>query len=954
MSLKALKGLVLALTVAGLAAPALADAPASVAVVAKARPDPNLIVPDPAIRRGVLPNGLRYMIMRNNGPKGMISIRLGIGAGSYEERDEERGLAHFVEHMAFEGSRNFPDGKIDQVFAPRGVAFGRDQNAFTTMRSTTFYLDLLQPDPALIDMSFRWMRDVADGITFSPEAVEREKGIVLAEKEARSDAGDDAQEKVSRFEAGSLRSVDRAPIGTPESIRTATAERLRGFYDHWYRPDNAVMVVVGDAPIEEMERRVKAGFSSWVARAPAPVRAPTTPLDLKRGLDSLVVADPHFPTVLSVCRLRAADPILPDDVAKLRRQAMTRIWRNVLDARLDRLTTGGRPPFLSASFVMPSDAPDMSGVCLATMAINDDWQVALQAAQAEMRRFAAEGPTDAEMENAIESLRAGYRGEASRTNTRQTNELATQLMTDGLYGVATPTPREALRAFDVAVEGLTPEDVRAGFTRDWSGAGPFLALMAPAPQDKSLLLAAWNRGEKAAPLGKYLDATAVRWAYPMAAQPGKVAKREVVAEGDFVRLTWRNGVVLNFKRVSSVKNEVQARVRFGAGRREIPNDRFFTAVMAAQLFQYGGLGKHDYGQVEGLFQNGGWGATLAIRDDAFVMSGQTTAGSLDDELQVLAAYLTDPGFSPKVDALLPTAIEAVYRSYRTVPAAMLGYALVDAVAPGSPAAMPPREVLASMRSTDFAALLRPAVTKSPIEVTIAGDIEEQKVVDLVSRTLGAMPPRGPRDAARKDAWFLRFPDHPYEPIQTTPEGAPDKPIVGAIWPLYVATPDRRREEMAVYIVAKVMNDRLLHRVRQQLGKTYAPSVDTMAPDKADQGYMLAAVEAYPADIDEVAVEIRKAADQMAGGDITAEDLEQARKPLLSSVAAAREAADWWADALDGSARDGDHLAFQLHSPELLASITLDEVRKAAADWLVKPPIVVIARPAGARQTRASR
>lgn len=946
MSLRAYRGLVLALAAVCLAAPAIAaDAPAP----AKPRFDSNAIAPDPAIRRGVLPNGLHYFIMQNAGPKGMISIRLAIKSGSYEEHDDERGLAHFVEHMTFEGSRAFPDGKIDQVFAPRGVAFGRDQNAFTTMQATTFHLDLLKPDPALLDLSFRWIRDVADGIAFGPDAVEREKGIVLAEKEARSDANDEAQDKITRFAAGPLRSTDRDPIGTPDSIRAATPEKLRAFYERWYRPDNAVLVVVGDAPVEELEQRVKTGFSSWTAHGPSSPRAPIIPVDVKRGADSLVVTDPHFPTALSVCRLQPPDPVLPDDAAKLRRQTQTVLWRRILGTRLDRLQTNGRPPYLNAAIVNPNEAPDMSGACLLVVALKDDWQVGLKAAQAEMRRFAIEGPTDSEFENAVEAIRAAYRGDANRTSTRQTNELATQIMNDAAVGATTPAPREAFRVFDVAVEGMTPDDVRAGFARDWSGAGPFLSLMAPAAQDKTMVLAAWNRGEKAAALDKYVDAQATRWSYPAASTPGKVAKREVIADGDFVRVTWKNGVVLNFKRVGSVKSDVQVRVRFGDGRREIPNNSYFTATMAAQLFQYGGLGRLDYGQIDGLFQNGGWGAKLAIRDDAFVMSGLTTAGSLNGELQVLTAYLTDPGFDAKIDALLPTALDAGYRSYRTMPAAVLGFALNDAVAPGSPASMPARETLAGLRSSDFQTLLKPAVTQSPIEITIAGDVDEKVATDLVSSTLGALPMRKPRNAARSDTWFLHFPDHPFDTIQATHEGAPDKAIIGAVWPLYVATPERRREEMAIYMMSRVMNDRLLHRVRQELGKTYAPSVDTVTPDKADQGYLMAAVESYPADVDLVAAEIRKVAAQLASGDITADELEAARRPLLSAVAVSRESANWWADALDGSARGGEHLKFSLHSPEMLSSLTLEEVRKAAADWLAKPPIVVIARPTAASQ-----
>lgn len=949
MSSRVLRGLLLALAAYSLAGPVESAEPAPAATpVAKPHRDPNLITPDAAVRRGVLANGLRYAVMHNATPKGVVSIRLGIDAGSFEEHDDELGVAHFVEHMAFEGSRNFPNGRIQQIFASKGVGEGRDQNAFTTTYATTYHLDLPDADAAGLDLGFRWMRDVANGVSFPPDAIEREKGIVLAEKEARSDANEQAQQAVIHFQARGLRSTLRQPIGTADSIRSMTAARLRSFYDRWYRPDNAVLVVVGDQPAEALEQRVRESFSGWSARGPAPVRAPVEAIDPRRAPAAFALTDPHFQTVISACRLRVPDPRHPDNVTRRRRRVESELWRAILDARLARAKNIAHPPYLSASFSANDEGRDAVGVCLLVAAIKDAWQGGMQAAQAELRRFAAEGPTDVEFEDAVETIRSKFRGRASRTATRQSGEMATRLVGDMLDGDVTANPNENFRVFDVAVEGLTPEDIRKAFARDWSGAGPLLALLSPDHQDKDVVLAAWRKGDIASALDKYVDTRAASWSYPAATRAGQVVKRQLIAEGDFVRLTYRNGVLLNFKHVDFVKGDAQVRVRFGFGRREIARDKYFTALMGAQLFEVGGLGRNDYREVDSFFRNGGWGAKLALYDDAFSLSGVTTASSLGEELQVLAAYLTDPGFNPKIDALLPTAMDALYRTYRTRPMMVLSQAFGDAIAPGSPISMPSREALGRMRSADFAALLKPAVTTDPIEVTIVGDLDEKTVTSLFASTLGALPSRTPRGSARTDTWFLRFPDHPIAPIRVTHEGSPDKAMVGVVWPLYVATPERRREEVALALLSRVMTNELLHRVRQELGKSYAPQAMTSMPDKADQGYLTASIEAYPADIDQVSTEIRAAAERLARGEITAEALEEARKPLLAGVLASRSVASWWASLLDGSARDPQRVKDELRLPSLFADVTLQEVRKAAADWLSKAPIVVVATPAPAR------
>jgi len=173
--------LALAALVLGLAAAIAAADP----VIEQPPTDPNQIRWDPAIRHGVLPNGLRYAVVRNTTPAGGVSIRLGIAAGSLEDPDDQLGAAHFLEHMAFGGSRAQLRADIEKTFADAGVAFGRDRNAQTSALDTTFMIDLPHGDPAALDLGFRWLRQVADGAQLTPESVDRERGVILAERETR-------------------------------------------------------------------------------------------------------------------------------------------------------------------------------------------------------------------------------------------------------------------------------------------------------------------------------------------------------------------------------------------------------------------------------------------------------------------------------------------------------------------------------------------------------------------------------------------------------------------------------------------------------------------------------------------------------------------------------------------------------------------------------------------------
>lgn len=935
-----------ALALAALLSPQLAaagDAPAAAA--AASRPDPNQIRPDPAVRRGVLANGLRYAVMSNPRPTGGLSLRLGMDVGSFDEREDERGAAHFVEHMVFNGSRNFPEGDVDKIFQPLGVAFGQDQNAATGLFATVYGLDLHTTAAQPVDTAFRWLRDVADGALFSPDAVNRERGVILAERESDLTPVEATREALMQFYGKGLRSTDRDPIGTLDTLRKLDAPALRAFYKRWYRPQNATVVVVGDLPVEVLEKKVAEAFSSWTAEGPAPQRAPRGAPKGDRGLEVLTRTEPNAPTLVDACRLRPADPLLPDDVAGLRRRTAGEIWRRALQARLARAAQDPQSGLLSVDVDLTDESREAARTCVSAVAVGDRWRDALATMTAELRRFAAYGPTDRELETVVEQIRSLYRGAVGAAETRDTVGLAQMLVESGLTGAVIPSPREAFRAYDQAVEDLTPADVKAAFARDWSGDGPLVTVVSPSALQPTALAEAWAQDQAAPVLAQYKDPEVVKWAYASFGKPGAVARREVEAVGGFVRYTFGNGVVLNFKHTGLERGEVLVDVRFGRGQADIANRDTFLAQMAASAFKLGGLGKHSVEELYGQFPAGAWDAELSIDHDAFRLRGGTNAVTLDRQIAILAAYMSDPGFRPSIDSRLAASMQATYRSYATSPEMVVSMALNKALDPAS-GGLPTEAEAARMRAKDFERVLKPIILNSPLEVNVVGDADEAAVVEMVAKTFGALPRRNgePQGPVRQ---FIRVPQGSAQVIRATHEGSAEKAVASLVWPLYVATPERRREEMAINLMAEVFNNSLRRRIREDLGKSYAPQAGTVMPDKADQGLLTAVIETYPADVDDVVAETRRLAKSLAAGQITQADLEEARQPMLTRMSGEEGSNQFWLDVISGSSVDPQRAPDIVGLDRLIASIRLDEVQKAAADWLSKDPIVVVATPKSA-------
>jgi zinc protease len=280
------------------------------------------------------------------------------------------------------------------------------------------------------------------------------------------------------FVDGDLRSNARFPLGTPESLSGLTPARLKAFYDRWYRPENAAVVVVGDLPLDVLEQKVRATFGDWASRGPAGVRAPRTPPGGTRGAQALVLTDARLPAVAGLCRIAAPDPDASAD-ERLHRLLLRGLWEAILQQRINVVKTRGDAPFVEAT-ISDELRPDSLKTCVGIIPAPGQEVRAISMIEAEIRRFAAEGPTAEETDAGLEQVRASLRG-AIGGGEHVSGDRATEVLERVMDRLARLTPREGLRAFDILMEDTGPAAVRAAFARDWSGWGPLAPLSSPKP-----------------------------------------------------------------------------------------------------------------------------------------------------------------------------------------------------------------------------------------------------------------------------------------------------------------------------------------------------------------------------------------------------------------------------------------------------------------------------------------
>ena len=927
--------------------PALAKSPARATTAAKLSPDDPaypLTRPNPEAEIGHLPNGLTYGVMRRAGTR-KVTVILRIGAGSEDEAENERGVAHFLEHMSFNGSKHFPPGTVMKDFADIGVSIGRDQNAETTFDSTTFSLDVSEITPDRLDLAFSWLRDVADGSNIPQDQVDRERGVIMSEYVGSRSALGDLAEQTLKFMTPDLLGPKRAPIGLKEVIQSVNADTIRSFYHRWYRPETSIVVAVGDLPREELKARIIAAFGDWMNDTPAPAKPDLGHVDLKRPLAVMVTAQDKAPPTLQVCRTEDKDRTLQEGVVSRTRDFATALWQSTLDKRLSVLANSASPPFISAEVARDEMYDTAEATCVSATLRDQDWHTAMAAIAGEMRRLSLYGLTDEEYQAGVKALNAQVETEVGQAPTMTGSQLAQSIVSNLTENGTFSTAEEDQRIGRLALKVLTREKVDAEFARVWAHASqPEIVLIEPTAEPQAAVLAAWRHDEvgpaPAAPAAHVGQA----WAYSSFGPPGQVTSTEGLPDIDATRIQFANGVRMNFKASQNAQDRVEIRIRFGAGQQELDPKDLPAARLGASLLREGGLGKNDFEDTVRLCEAHDCEFQLSVQRDAFEISGATRPSDLDIELQLIAAYLSDPGFRPAVDARIPTAVRTLYQVTRAEPDFAAALARDKALPPPRVPLLPDASELQGVRSADFARILGPVLKNDALEVTVIGDVDEQTAVAAVGKTLGALPARQWRDTTRADAPHVRYPPPEAAPVLTTHDGSPEKATVLATWPLFVWTPQLVREQRTLDLLASIVQNQAIDDIRQRLGKAYSPAVNVDLDRGGDQGALSVAIDTAPDATDVVAGELRKIAQQLAGGDITQAMLERARRPLLDEGATREISNPWWIAMLDGSWEHPDQIDSAKTWESDYETISLDEVKAAAKKWLAPDPLMVIAAP----------
>ncbi len=886
---------------------------------------------DPAFKFGRLPNGMRYVIRANTTPKGTALVRLHIAAGSLDESESELGYAHFVEHMAFNGSTSVPEGEMVKLLERKGLAFGADTNASTGLEQTVYSLDLPEASPDLIDTALLLMRETASELTISPEAVARERGVVLAEMRDRNSFAWRNFLDAIAFTYPQARYITRMPIGTAETLNAATAEKLRAFWRREYVPGQTTLIVVGDIDPAAIEAAITAKFGDW---QPGPVEAqpPSGPIDPAQAGQTDIHIDPALSEQLIVTR-HGTYQDEPDSKLARRERILRLIGYAIVNRRLGRRALEADPPYRSAGFGTSDLFKDARSTTIVINTIDGGWQRGLTAAASEYRSALQFGFTAEEVAEQVAGLKTGAINEATSADTRSNGALlgaALALIEDE---IVPDVPANSLARLEAFIPEITPAAVMAALKRE---AVPldnpllrFQGRKAPAGGEAALR-AAWNTAASAEL--KPQDARAVgAFGYADFGTPGTVASDTVEPLLGIRTIRFTNGVRLNLKRTELDKGKMLVRVAIDGGNMLQTRDNPRAAMLAAML-PAGGLGKHSADDLTTILAGRTVGTGFSSSDETFSASGTTTRADLPLQLGVMAAMVTDPGYRPEGETIFRQAINTMFAALRATPGSSLNADLGRILSDGDPRfSLGPVE---DYRALSFAKLktdIGDRLTNGAIEIGIVGDFDEAAAIAEVARTFGALPQREPEFQAYSEQRGRPF------TASRTPQilrhsGPKDQALLRLTW--LTRDGEDPVETLQLQLLERVLQIAITDSLREDLGKAYSPGVggDT---SRVWRGFGTMSVTAS-VDVSEVAATraaILRAIAALREAPPSADLLQRARAPMLEDLANRLKGNGGWMAYVERAQSKPDRLARFQAAPARLNAITAADLQAVARRYL---------------------
>ena len=888
---------------------------------------------DPAVVQGILDNGMTYLLMKNSEPKDRVSMHLAVKSGSMVETEEQRGMAHFLEHMHFNGSEHFPPGELIKYFQRIGMMFGGDANAHTGFYETVFDVVLPGGDEKGISEGLLVMRDYAGGALLLEAEVERERGVILAEKRDRDSESYRSFIRSLAFELPGMRVNQRHPIGLEKTIKGADSALLKGYYDTWYRPDNMAVIVVGDMDPQKVAGLIEGQFASLAPRAPEGV-VPDVGRFAHKGNKAFFAHNPEAgSTTVTLEVLRYVDRA-PDTYGARYQQLLFDMVSQLLENRIvERIGKPGTP-FTDGGVGMGTYMRNVRYGIVSAECPPEAWEASLHLLDQDLRGALAYGFSPAEVARVKKAFKNDLLQGERKAATRDSRRLASTLVRSFTGEKMVLSPAEERRLFEPVVDDVTPEALHAVLKELWNPDHRLVlvegnvALEGDDAATAATVLASYEKSLATEVLPRVEAAEA---SFPYLAEPvvvGGIASRVAHDDLGLTVVTFENGVVLNIKKTDFKAKEVLYSLNFGQGIAGAKGLVPGLPGLSEAVMNESGLGRLDREETNRAMTGTNTSFAYRMGQDGSSISGRTTPEETALMFQVLYTQLTDTQL--KEDAYNLSAqrfSQGIEEMGRTVEGVLQGAG--EAFLTGDRTRFGIPDVsLDGIGFDGVKQLVMPSLEGAPLELSVVGDVNIEETVGLCARWLGSLPTRA---AGKTGRATLTFPEG--EVLNLAVGSAIEKSVVSVAWPTTGMVDIHTVRRLS--ILGSLFSERLRETVREKLGAAYSPSAwNRSSRAYPDYGVLRAMITVAPDQGDAVVAAVGNIAKELREAPASLDEIRRVVDPLVNRIADFRRTNGYWLNSvMTSSSRYPEKLVWPADILEDYKAITAEEIHRLARTYL---------------------
>lgn len=901
----------------------------------------DLIPFDKNTKVGKLANGLTYYIRKNGKPENKAELRLVVNAGSILERDDQQGVAHFLEHMAFNGTKNFPKNELLSYLQKAGVRFGADLNATTSTDFTLYMLPIPTTDAAILKNGYQVLRDWAGGLLLEPEEIDKERGIILEEKRMRQNAGMRTYAQFLPVLTNNSKYGQRIPIGKEEIIKTAPRKAFTDFYSDWYRPDNMAIIAVGDIDLIETEQLIKTLFSDLKNPVNAPERPIVTPINWHKQNAATIVSDAeNTNNILSIYfglnrnKIQKTWGDYGDDV-------VNNMISTLLNNRLQENAVNPKSP-ISFGSIMPKSS-FLKGYETASLfaAVKDNPTDAINLTIGEILKAKEFGFTQAEIDRVKKSLLKSYEEGLLEKDKTESSSYVNEYVEHFLNQAPSPGIEAEQKFVATFIQTITPETINNALKIFDLNKPAFIVYnvkeSAKSSTNESGLITAFENA-KSQKVEAYVEkniGTILIEKIPVAA---KIKKSDFNTDLDATTLTLPNGITVIYKKTSFKNDEIVLNGRQWGGSTNLTSEEIKTSNYFS-LVNSMGLGKNKAVDMPKLMTGVQANVFIMNSPNQFIINGNASSKDIEKFMQLLYLKLTQVNFDADE-------FEGIKSNYANQIGGLLknpSFKFSDSLNKfkfnnsNRITGLPLEAEAKNLQLNDLQALYKKLTGNlNGAVLTFTGNIDESSFIKLVEQYIASIPTQA--NAATLNASNLAQPITGKNSFVIN-GGKENKSEINHTY--YGKINETNYKEIQAFLfVGEILQMNATQKLREEMGSTYSPRVSSSIIRKPIGDFSLnLTVSSLPENTEKIIIAFDELVQKMVKGDVSDEDVQKAKAQRLKSMETAFKTNTFWGNILEQQFNYQFKALNETAYNKMIEEITKEDIINAAKKYLATSNIL---------------